>query len=79
MSTHDQMPKYHELMNPLLKALHDLGGSGSIAEISAQVSDNLDLPEMYDRNLFSEKSEMIFQHVYDKYYGAGKSVYSFSA
>lgn len=39
------MPKYHELMNPLLKALHELGGSGSIEEISSKVSESLDLPE----------------------------------
>ena len=45
MSTHEQMPKYQELMNPLLRALHELGGSGSIQEISAQVSENLDLPD----------------------------------
>ena len=45
MAKHDQMPKYHELMNPLLKALHELGGSGSIEEILSQVSDALDLPE----------------------------------
>jgi restriction system protein len=45
MAKHDQMPKYHELMNPLLKALHDLGGSGSIEEISARISELLDLPE----------------------------------
>ena len=45
MAKHDQMPKYHELMNPLLKALRDLGGSGSIEEISARVSESLDLPE----------------------------------
>lgn len=45
MAKHDQMPKYHELMNPLLKALHELGGSGSIEEILSKVSDALDLPE----------------------------------
>ncbi|MGA2226914.1 MAG: restriction endonuclease [Syntrophobacteraceae bacterium] len=45
MAKHDQMPKYHELMNPLLKALHELGGSGSIEEILSKVSDSLDLPE----------------------------------
>ncbi|MEM5786647.1 MAG: restriction endonuclease [Syntrophobacteraceae bacterium] len=32
-------------MNPLLKALHELGGSGSIEEILSQVSDSLNLPE----------------------------------
>ena len=45
MARHDQVPKYHELMNPLLKALHDLGGSGSIEEILSKVSDSLDLSE----------------------------------
>ena len=45
MATHDQMPKYHELMNPLLSALHQLGGSGSIEEISSTVASSLDLPE----------------------------------
>jgi restriction system protein len=45
MAKHDQVPKYHELMNPLLKALHDLGGSGSIEEILSKVSDLLDLSE----------------------------------
>lgn len=45
MAKHDQMPKYHELINPLLQALHDLGGSGSIEEISSKVSEILDLPD----------------------------------
>lgn len=39
------MPKYYELMNPLLQALDVLGGSGSIEEISAKVSELVDLPE----------------------------------
>ena len=45
MATHDQMPKYHELMNPLLQALHELGGSGSIEEIYSYVSQSLGIPE----------------------------------
>lgn len=45
MATHDQMPKYHELMNPLLASLHELGGSASIEEISSAVASYLDLPE----------------------------------
>ncbi|MHB9030059.1 MAG: restriction endonuclease, partial [Candidatus Latescibacterota bacterium] len=45
MSKHGQIPKYHELMNPLLKALKELGGSGSIDEIWSKVSESLDLPE----------------------------------
>ncbi|NTV25899.1 MAG: restriction endonuclease [Chlorobiaceae bacterium] len=39
------MPKYHELMNPLLQALRDLGGSGSIDEIYSRVSEILELPD----------------------------------
>ena len=45
MAKHDHLPKYNELLNPLLKALHDLGGSGTIEEISSGVSELLDLPE----------------------------------
>lgn len=45
MAKHEQMPKYHELMNALLSAIHELGGSGSIDEISAVVTESLDLPE----------------------------------
>lgn len=41
----DGVPKYHELMNPLLRALHELGGSGSIEEINEAVISGLDLPE----------------------------------
>jgi len=40
-----KMPTYHELMNPLLQALHELGGSGSIEEIAQKVAELSDLPE----------------------------------
>lgn len=45
MNNNDRMPKYHELMNPLLEALHELGGSGSIEEIAQKVVELSDLPE----------------------------------
>jgi len=47
MATNQQaeFPKYHELMNPALKALHDLGGSASIAEMEDQVASLLGLSE----------------------------------
>jgi len=45
MAKHEQMPRYHELMNALLSAMHELGGSGAIDEISAKVTESLDLPE----------------------------------
>ena len=45
MPNNPNIPKYHELMNPLLKALHDLGGSGSINEIYDKIVEALDLEE----------------------------------
>jgi len=39
MATNDHLPKYNELLNPLLHALHDLGGSGTVKEISSKVSE----------------------------------------
>ncbi len=45
MSIKQQIPKFYELFNQLLKALDELGGSASIEEISTQVSENLGLSE----------------------------------
>lgn len=45
MKNSTKMPTYHELMNPLLQALHELGGSGSIEEIAQKVALLSDLPE----------------------------------
>lgn len=45
MKSNRQIPKYHELMNPLLNALHELGGSGSIEEIAQKVAELSELPE----------------------------------
>lgn len=41
----DLLPTYEDLMNPLLKALRELGGSGSVEEIYEKVTENLHLPE----------------------------------
>lgn len=40
-----QIPTYDRLMNPLLRALRELGGSGSTDEIYQRVAENLKLPE----------------------------------
>ena len=40
-----QMPTYDQLMEPTMKALEVLGGSGSIEEIAAEVIKQLNLPE----------------------------------
>lgn len=39
------VPKYHELLNPLLAALHELGGSGTTSEIYETVAQQSDLPD----------------------------------
>ncbi len=41
----DQVPQYHEMMNPLLAALRELGGSGSISEINETTIGRLDLSD----------------------------------
>ncbi|HEY1719458.1 MAG TPA: restriction endonuclease [Verrucomicrobiae bacterium] len=41
----NQIPTYDRLMNPLLKALRELGGSGSTDEIYQRVAEILKLPE----------------------------------
>lgn len=40
-----KIPTYDQLMNPLFKALKDLGGSGSVDEIYEKVSQNMGLSE----------------------------------
>ncbi len=40
-----KLPSYDQLMNPLITALRDLGGSGSIDEIYEKVIENLNLSE----------------------------------
>lgn len=45
MKSKSQIPKYHELMNPLLEALHELGGSGSVEEIAQKVAEMSELSE----------------------------------
>lgn len=40
-----QIPKHYELFNPLLKALRELGGSATVAEIEDQVAKDLSISE----------------------------------
>jgi|GEM_PF-1390579 len=39
------MPTYDRMMNPLLEALHQLGGSGNIDEINEKTIEILNLPD----------------------------------
>ena len=52
------------------------------AQAQAQVKLTLDqvlddgLPGCYTDELFNQKSEAVYQHFYDSYYGEGKSIYT---
>ena len=50
----------------------------SRAEVKETVNNILDdgLPQPYTRELFGQKSEAVYQHIYDSYYGEGKSIYT---
>ena len=50
----------------------------SRAEVRISIEEVLDkgLPRAYTPELFDIKSAAVFQHVYDAYYGAGRSVYA---
>lgn len=45
MKGNHTVPAHYQLMNPMLKAIRDLGGSGSIDEIYEKVAENLQWPE----------------------------------
>ena len=48
------------------------------AQVRLAVENILDkgLPQPYTPELFNQKSEAIYQHIYDSYYGEGKSIYT---
>ena len=47
------------------------------AEVKVTIEKMLDqnLPKVYTPELFEQKADAIFQHIYDAYYGAGRSIY----
>jgi type I restriction enzyme R subunit len=50
------------------------------AAVQLQIETVLDLlPERYDKQLYNEKCQSVYQHVYDSYFGAGKSIYIISS
>ncbi len=48
------------------------------AQVRLAVENILDkgLPQPYTPELFNQKSEAVYQHIYDSYYGEGKSIYT---
>jgi type I restriction enzyme R subunit len=46
------------------------------AQVQLQIETTLDkLPDIYDKDLYDRKCQLVYQHVYDSYYGDKKSVY----
>jgi len=37
------------------------------------------LPDTYDKPLYEKKVDLVYQHVYDSYFGSGRSVYAVAA
>ncbi|MEA3358654.1 MAG: DUF3387 domain-containing protein [Thermodesulfobacteriota bacterium] len=52
----------------------------SRAQVRVTIEDIFDrgLPQAFTPELYQKKCDAVYQHVYDSYYGAGKSVYSFT-
>ena len=52
----------------------------SRAAVKVTVADILDeLPERYTQEIYDQKCEVVYQHIYDCYYGAGNSIYGDAA
>jgi type I restriction enzyme R subunit len=50
------------------------------ASVRLTVEETLDrLPRSYTRQLYHRKCNVVYKHIYDSYYGSGRSVYSFPA
>jgi len=49
----------------------------SRADVQVTIETVLDkeLPRTYNPDIFKEKCDNVYQHIYDSYYGAGRSVY----
>ena len=71
-----------EVARELLQKLKDLlvldwrAKEFARASVELAIKATLDhLPTAYDKKLYDEKCTSIFSHVYDEYYGDGKSIY----
>jgi type I restriction enzyme R subunit len=53
----------------------------SRAQVRATIENILDqeLPTLYTADLYQQKCDTVYQHVYDSYFGAGQSIYSQAA
>jgi type I restriction enzyme R subunit len=52
----------------------------SRAAVHLAIEEALDqLPETFDKPLYEKKVDLVYQHVYDSYFGSGRSVYAVAA
>ena len=85
---HLTVPERNEVKTAVRKLLETLKRERFVldwrkqAQAQAQVRLTLEkvlddeLPGCYTRELFTQKSEAVYQHIYESYYGEGKSVYA---
>lgn len=47
------------------------------ASVLVTIEEILDknLPKSYSKNIFQDKCQQVYQHIYDCYFGLGKSIY----
>jgi len=47
------------------------------ASVLVTIEEILDrnLPESYSKDIFQAKCQQVYQHIYDSYFGSGKSIY----
>ena len=48
------------------------------AAVRVAISETLDseLPDAYSKELYQKKCDLLYQHVYDSYFGQGRSIYT---
>ena len=68
------VPKYHELFNPVLEAMHRLGGSAKIAEMDDEVTASLalspaDLAQQHDDRSTEVEYRLAWARTYLKAFG----------
>lgn len=54
---------------------------GLVPELLCSTSEytHAGLPSVYDRRIYSEKCSPVFQHIFESYQGAGRSIYEEAA
>ncbi len=49
----------------------------SRAAVRLTIEETLDdLPETYSSQIYKQKCEVVYQHIYESYYGEGESIYA---